>query len=152
MPRKPLHPRAHRDHYPEPPPIGRQPLSPEQEGEDDRLEPPGVNTRVVLWIGGGLAVFIAVSLTLLVSFYRLETGGLVDPAPKTFPMPRLEASIDPRVVPASGPGPAQTLPPVVPKPAAEPLDRAMQIVAARGLQAYDPPASPGARPAAGRAP
>ena len=139
MPSRPIR----RDPYPRPPPPDQQALSPEQVGEDDRLEAPGINTRLVVWLGAGLMVFIAVSLIVLTSFFRLETGDVAQPPPRTFPAPRLEASIDPRVVPATQPGPVQAIPPRIPVPAAEPLDRAMQVIAAQGANAYAP------RPVAG---
>ena len=137
---------SRRDPYPEPAPPDRQPLSPEQVGEDDRLEPPGVDTRRVLLLAASLVVFIAVSLTALTSFYALETGGLQAPPFKVFPAPRLEASIDPRTIPAVQPGPAQARPPVIPGPPAQPLDTAMAAIAAKGAAAYAPLSPASSRP------
>ena len=106
---------------------------------DDGLEPPTLRAGLMAGIAAGAIVFIIVSMLLLFVFYRwrLANNG-PDPA-HAFPEPRLETSINPRNMPSTPePGPAPlTLrhPPVEPK---LDLQRAMQVVAAKGDHAYDP--------------
>ena len=105
----------------------------------DLLEPPVIAVRVLARIGLGALVFIAVAIFALGMFYRGIIGQRPHPSIRPFPQPRLETSIDPRTVPAEGPGPAQATPPAPVRFDPPTLQRAMQIVAARGAQAYDPP-------------
>ena len=106
----------------------------------DLLEPPVIAVRVLAWIGLGALVFIAVATFGLGLFYRGIIGERPHPSIRPFPQPRLETSIDPRTVPAEGPGPAQATPPAPAQFDPPTLQRAIQIVAAQGARAYDPPA------------
>jgi hypothetical protein len=119
--------------------------APEPWGEDDRLAAPGVDTRTLLHLGAGFLVFVAVSLVLLMIFFRHEVGADLFPPTRTFPDPRLETNIDPRSMPNIAPGPAappRTFPVATPN-SAQDLRRAMQIVAAKGVHAYDSPTDAG---------
>jgi hypothetical protein len=107
--------------------------------EEDRLEAPSLAVRPLAWIAIGALAFIAIAILGLSVFYRGFVGQRPPPSLRTFPAPRLETSIDPRTVPASGPGPASPALPPVTRFDPPTLARAMQIVAARGAHAYDPP-------------
>jgi hypothetical protein len=124
-------------------------LSPEQRGEDDRLEPPGVRAAVVAFAGAGVIAFLAVALTGLFLYFHAQVGAQPHVAVARFPDPRLETNIDPRSLPAVQPGGAQVHPPVVPAPSWALLKAAMALVLARGAHAYDPlldPHAPGPAP------
>ncbi len=121
--------------------------TPEPWGEDDGLAAPGVDTRTLLKLGAGFLVFVAVALSLLMVFFRHELGSDSFETPKTFPDPRLETNINPRSMSDVAPGPAalpRPFPVATPNSQAD-LARAMQIVAAKGAQAYDSPQAPQTR-------
>jgi hypothetical protein len=118
--------------------------APEPWGEDDRLAAPGVDTAALLKLGAGFLVFVAVSLSLLMAFFRHEVGADTFDTPKRFPDPRLETNINPRSMPNVAPGPA-AIPrplPVATRNSRDDLERAMQIVAAKGAAAYGAPDAP----------
>ena len=122
-------------------PTKAEPAEAEPWGEDDRLEPPGVQTRTLLMLGAGFLGFVAVSLALLVVFFRAEAPDYGSPPPRTFPDPRLETNSDPRSMPAVQPGAAlapRAFPTRTPA-SAQDLQRAMAVMAAEGAQAYDSP-------------
>jgi hypothetical protein len=116
--------------------------APQSWGEDDRLAAPGVDTRTLLLLGAGFLVFVAVSLALLMVFFRHEVGADAFTPSRTFPDPRLETNIVPRSMADVARGPAaipHRLPIATPN-SAQDLQRAMQIVVATGARAYDAPA------------
>ncbi len=123
-------------------------------GEDDRLEPPGLSTRTLLYLAAGMLVFMFVALSLLMVFFRIDVGGRYQmPTTKTFPDPRLETNINPRSMPDVAPG-AAAIPrpfPVRTPASAHDLDQAMAMIAARGAKAYDSPDSSPPTPPPGRA-
>ena len=119
-----------------------------EEDRAQRLEPTQVATGRVLMAIGSLFVLLAAAASSLLVMYRLKTTGSEHIAPQHFPAPALEVNIDPRATAASGHGPKPYArrPPQAraqeTAPAPDPLAAAMDAVAARGAQAYDPP--PGA--------
>ena len=108
---------------------------------DDGLEPPTLRAGLMAWIAVAAVVFIIVSMALLYGVYRLGLSNPGRDPAHVFPEPRLETSIDPRNMPSvPEPGPA---PPILRHASVEPaadLQRAMQVVAAKGAHALDPPA------------
>lgn len=110
------------------------------------FESPEVNARVVVACALGLALFVAMSLTLL-GIYYIKAFVNAPPAPsRAFPAPRLETRVGQSFDPLRQ---AQT------RRLHEyawvdrknglvriPVERAMELVAARGAKAYDPVGPP----------
>ena len=112
---------------------------------DADLESPDVDARAILGLVGGFLIFTAASVVGL-SVYYIHTHVNRSLAPREFPEPRLETRN------------RQDLGALLKMQRAElqdyawvdrdrglvriPVARAMQIVAARGAAAYDPPESP----------
>ncbi len=106
---------------------------------DQALEPPGVPLKPVLGVAVGFVVFLAAILALLAAYFLFVVKQDAKPREKPFPAPRLETSIDPRMVAATGHGPVVPKPPyVAPAAARMPIEEAMRRVADRGAQGYDP--------------
>jgi hypothetical protein len=113
----------------------------------DPLEPPSVATKPILMVTAGSLVFLVLMLVLLEGFYLWRVKATPNPTERSFPAPVLETSTSTRAVRMEMTGPKipeptrQLDPKVAPAPLTSgpiPLDRAMAIIASRGVHAYDP--------------
>jgi hypothetical protein len=110
---------------------------------DAGLQSPDVDARSIVGFASGFLLFVAVSIALLGVYYIHANVRVASPSPRQFPEPRLEAR--------SG----QELGALLKTQRHQfqsyawvdrgrglvriPVSRAMEIVAARGAKAYDPP-------------
>lgn len=109
------------------------------ESAPEALEPPGVALKPVLLSAAALVILLAGGLLLLGLYFRAAVPALSNPRARVFPSPRLETSIDPRMIAAVGPGPAPPKPPrVAPAPSPVSIEAAMQAITAKGARGYDP--------------
>jgi hypothetical protein len=121
---------------------------------DAGLQSPDVDTRSIVGLASGFLVFVAVSVVLLGVYYIHANVGAGSASPRQFPEPRLEMR--------SG----QDLDALVKAQEDQfqsyawvdrgrglvriPVSRALELLAARGAKAYDPPEP--SSPAPGSAP
>jgi hypothetical protein len=118
----------------------------------EHLAPATVDTRRVLAVAAGVLLFLAASMAILAWVFFVFTAGNRTPAPKPFPQPQLQVHG------------ASDLKQLLSRQRAElnsyrwtdashdfiaiPIERAMEIVAARGPQGYQPIAPPRPAPSA----
>lgn len=127
-----------------------------EQASPDHLAPPAVSTgRIVLLAAAGL-VFLAVTFVVLGAIYFSVVPRTPSPPPKTFPTPRLSADPDGELKRLMAEqrrqltgyrwaNPEHTLMTI-------PIERAMDLIARRGADAFAPvvpaqaPPQPGGRP------
>jgi hypothetical protein len=114
--------------------------------ETDRLESPEVDARAIVAFAFGFVGFVALALVLLGVYYRHANVSAAPPTPREFPAPRLEThngealakTKETQDAGAAGYAWVDRQRQLV----RIPLDRAMQIIAARGAGAYGPVDAP----------